>query len=357
MPTETTIARDLQREQAFIAEINHLRRNPTAYVPIVEAYAQRSPAIDLAATREIVWFLQSATPVESLTATPGLTRVAQLRGAAASLNPLSHDLKRYGKVSGTVVENYADNCLSCQEAIAQWLISQRDRRRQSRRNLLEARWRNIGTYSGENGQYWAILTESYLDFAEAANHETSVLDRAIFSAVNQLRTAPQSYIPVLQAWRSQFIDQVRVKREDDSIYCSKEGIHAVDEAIAVLAQTEPLAALSLSEGMSHAARDLVREQSQTGEVGSIGRDRHGPSDRLARYGTWQDRWAESLSYGQPSARDVIRDLLINDGNRDRRDRAYLLDPQFQVVGIAGGYHPRYDSMAAILFAAGYRDAI
>jgi len=358
MVTASPIYRDSQQEAVLIAEINQLRGDPVAYSSMVAAWAARSPDINTAATQEILWYLRSARPVPPLQIAPGLTIVAHKRaqsGLEAAV-PLSRQLQPYGKLSGRVGENSSSEAANPQEAIAQWLINAGDPRRQSRQNLLTATWGYGGVYVGTDGQYRVIFAEDYADFSVLENEQAAASDRAVFKALNQLRQNPPSYLPILQEWRDRFLDTVQIQQPDGNIYCTQEGIDAVTEAMQVLENTPPLTALELSWGMTQAARDLVRYQGETGNRGAIGRDRTSPQDRLEQYGIWQGRWAESLCYGQPNAQGVICDLLISDGKLERRDRDYLLNPQWQKIGIATGSHPLQTSVCALLFTQSYRES-
>ncbi|MFP4006968.1 MAG: hypothetical protein ACLFV6_03035, partial [Spirulinaceae cyanobacterium] len=216
-------------------------------------------------------------------------------------------------------------------------------------------WQYGGVYGGTDGQYRVIFAEDYADFSMLEENKMAASDDAVLNALNQLRQNPQSYLPVLQGWRDRFLDTVQIQQPDGKVYCTQEGVSAVEEAMQVLEKTPSLTALELSWGMTQAARDLVRYQRETGNMGAIGRDRTSPQDRLEQYGRWQNRWAESLCYGQPNAEAVIRNLLINDGQLERRDRDYLLNPQWQKVGIATGFHPSHTSVCALLFAQDYRE--
>lgn len=357
MEIKRPISAESSIKSPLIAEINNLRRNPAAYASIISAWAARSPQINAAATQEILWYLQSARPVQPLEVASGLTIIAQIRAQSPQrqFESLTAQLQPYGKFSGALGENSSDSATHPQEAIAQWLISAVDPRRQSRQNLLNPRWRCMGVYGEAKTPYRVVFAQEYADFADSEASAWAASDETALQALNQLRENPQSYLPVLQAWRDRFLDSARVEQLDGKIYCTKEGVDAVTEAMAVLEKTPSLPLLEPSWGMTQAGRDLVRYQQETGETGSTGRDRSSPQDRLERYGMWQERWAESLCYGQPNAQAVIRDLLISDGKLERRDREYLLNPQWQKVGIATGFHPTQITICTLLFARDYRE--
>ena len=60
--------------------------------------------------------------------------------------------------------------------------------------------------------------------------------------------------------------------------------------------------------------------------------------------------AEDLAYGPATAIDVVRELIIDDGVRDRGHRKAIFLPALRVVGVACGPHAAYGTMCAIDFA-------
>ncbi|HYD52508.1 MAG TPA: CAP domain-containing protein, partial [Gemmatimonadaceae bacterium] len=83
------------------------------------------------------------------------------------------------------------------------------------------------------------------------------------------------------------------------------------------------------------------------------RDGSSPSVRVNRYGRWDGRLTESIAYGPATPEDVVIDLLVDDGVRDRGHRRNLLDPGVRIAGIACGPHRTYRMMCVIDLAAGY----
>jgi uncharacterized protein YkwD len=135
---------------------------------------------------------------------------------------------------------------------------------------------------------------------------------------------------------------------------TNEGAPAVREAINALQRQAPLSGLMLSSGMSAAAADLVNDQRQTGNMGHTGSDGSSPGSRLNAHGSWQMSYSENVDYGPfLTGRDVVVDLLVDDGVPDRGHRHNIFDANAHVVGIACGPHPKLRSMCVIDQAYGY----
>jgi uncharacterized protein YkwD len=135
---------------------------------------------------------------------------------------------------------------------------------------------------------------------------------------------------------------------------TKEGTSAVDEAIRFLQSAQPVQPLALSRGMNRAAADHCADQADGG-FGHAGRDRSHAGERIARYGTLSGGWAENISYGKASARDVVLALIIDDGLPARKHRKNIFNPSYNYAGAAFGRHARFRTVCSMDFAGGYAE--
>lgn len=188
----------------------------------------------------------------------------------------------------------------------------------------------------------------------------SPLEKDVLHEINVARTQPQKYASFLAPLQSHYVG-TKLQQPGDlapatgrgAALMTHEGVKAVEEAIAFLRATSPLPPLTVSRGMSLGARDLVKDQSQGGGLGHQGSDGSYSDTRLNRYGRWQGRTAENITYGVASARGVVMTLIIDDGVPGRGHRHNLFDPHSHVVGVACGAHRTWQIMCVITFAASY----
>jgi len=184
----------------------------------------------------------------------------------------------------------------------------------------------------------------------AAAPPESPLEPGIFKTLNQFRADPAGYIAVLRQQRRYYRgDLLEIPGQPDLL--TREGVRPLDEAIAALRSMHAdLGRVALATGLSRAAADHVIE---TGRRGLIS---HGDFEkRIERYGTWSGEIGEDITYGPREAREVIINLLIDDGVADRGHRRSLLDPRWRYVGIACGFHARYGTICVMDFASNYQD--
>lgn len=178
------------------------------------------------------------------------------------------------------------------------------------------------------------------------------VEERVLAELNLARTNPAAYIEVLKEYRT-YIRGSYLERPGETTVVLSEGARAVDEAIAFLSRQAALPPLTLSAGLSRAAADHAADQCKTGRTGHTGSDRSTMKARVERYGEWSRTIGENIAYGAETARDVVIQLIVDDGVASRGHRANIFNPGFTVVGIAFGEHPVYRTVCVQDFAGGY----
>jgi uncharacterized protein YkwD len=174
----------------------------------------------------------------------------------------------------------------------------------------------------------------------------------VLREINIARTQPHVYVSYIEAWIERYDGNLR-KLPDRIPVMTKEGIHALREAIAFLEQVEPVRALRSTRGLSYAARDHVRDMGPSGAIGHRGYDDSGSSDRANRYGKWVRKVAENIAYGSDDPREIVMRLIIDDGIKSRGHRKNIFDDDFYAAGVSFGYHDEFETMTVIMFAGDY----
>jgi uncharacterized protein YkwD len=179
----------------------------------------------------------------------------------------------------------------------------------------------------------------------------------ILRALNEARRDPPGYASKLEALLPRFEGHVLHRRGRDVPTQTAEGAAAVREGIRALRSQQRVPTLSLSGALSSAASDHVADQGAAGRTGHRGRDGSTTSTRASRYGQWHVSLSENIAYGQfTNGEEVITDLIVDDGVRDRGHRHNIFDATARVAGIACGPHRTYGSMCVIVQAGGFTEA-
>jgi len=187
----------------------------------------------------------------------------------------------------------------------------------------------------------------------AADAYLSPVEQEVLNELNLARTNPQQFAEFLSQMRPHFKGN-QLERPGELILVTEEGVAAVDEAISFLRSMAPLSALRPSRGLSLAAQAHVKDQ-RNGEMGHTGSDGSQPWDRMNRFGTWQDKVAENISYGGYSTRGVVIQLIVDDGVPDRGHRINIFNSEYRFVGVGCGTHARFNDMCVMDFAAAYSE--
>jgi uncharacterized protein YkwD len=169
----------------------------------------------------------------------------------------------------------------------------------------------------------------------------------VLGELNSAREAPANYAANLTDLLGSFRGNVIDRPGWPAAIRTEEGPAAVREAITALRAQARVGAVAGSAGLSAAARDLAAEQA-AGGIGHTGSNGSTPATRIATHGSWGSSLNENIAYGQfQSGRDVIVDLLIDDGVAGRGHRRNIFDPSVHVAGVGCGPHPTYGIVCVI----------
>lgn len=182
------------------------------------------------------------------------------------------------------------------------------------------------------------------------------LEHAILSEINVLRADPPAYARRLEAMAKHYDGVLMLRGAGLAPIRTVEGKAALLEAIDALHDALALPPLLATSGLARAARDHVVDTGPTGAVGHRGTDGSNSLQRISRRGSSEGLSGEVAVYGWDAAQDVVVDLLIDDGIRDRSHRRALLRPQYAQAGAACGAHARFRIMCVVEMAERFRDA-
>ncbi len=169
------------------------------------------------------------------------------------------------------------------------------------------------------------------------------LERAVLAEINFARTRPRDYAERLRAYRKLFRGKIVYYPGNPDGLLTREGTRAVDEAIRFLERQPPLAPIAPSPLLARAARDHVAEQGPRGATGHVSADGANPVLRVQRRGGGS-YVAEVITYGPPSAVEVVRQLIVDDDVPGRGHRKTLFAAEMRFAGVACGPHRGYRVM-------------
>jgi uncharacterized protein YkwD len=199
----------------------------------------------------------------------------------------------------------------------------------------------------------AILLLAGFSLVRAAPPESATaFDRAVVQEMSDARVRPKAYAKHLRELRPYFEGRLW-NRPGRVPLRTEEGLAALDEAIAFLESARPLGPLRFNEGLARAARLHARDIGPKGRIEHVGSDGSRLSDRLNRLGHWQGLIAENISTGEDDARQVVIQLLIDDGVAGRGHRKNLFNPDLHQAGAGSAPHRDYQTVTVIDYADGF----
>lgn len=182
--------------------------------------------------------------------------------------------------------------------------------------------------------------------AQAQPPAAPSLEEQVLAGLNEVRADPAAYAAKLRAYRAHFEGNVVTLPGSDVGLRTREGVAAVDEAIAFLSSQKPVTALRAAPELATSARELATHQGMVGGTGHAAADGADAKARIKR-NKGSGLTAEVLAYAAKDAEGVIRQLIIDDGVPSRPNRKILFEDKYRRAGVACGSHPQNRSVCVV----------
>jgi uncharacterized protein YkwD len=183
----------------------------------------------------------------------------------------------------------------------------------------------------------------------------SSMEAEVIKEINQARANPQKYAAYLEESKKYYKGNIYSPPSAQIPLRKVDGVAGVDEAIRFLKASSPLGPLQPSHGLSLGAKDHVLDLTSRGTSGHRGSDGSLPHERISRYGTWTDTVGEAILFQVTTAREMVLDLIVDDGVPDRGHRKNVFEPGFQVAGVAISPQTGLEGFCVIDYAGGFAD--
>ena len=184
------------------------------------------------------------------------------------------------------------------------------------------------------------------------------IEKEMIAEINLVRSDPAGYIKYLSynlelaklnldhfgkgkrnytlSVRYEKINGVEQKRRVDTVWSNEyeEEVHAIESLLKDLKNSPPLTILEPDKGIYEAARKHGLDQDRHNwSLGHRGSDGSWPWDRIRKYSPMMITGNENLAgrYPEPTARDIVIQLLVDAGIPEYGHRHNLLDPEWTHV--------------------------
>jgi uncharacterized protein YkwD len=181
----------------------------------------------------------------------------------------------------------------------------------------------------------------------ATRNDYERLEAEVITELNAARAHPSAYASNLEELIPSFHDKLLDRPGWPMAIRTQEGASAVRDGINALQSQPAVGAVMGVPALSDAARDLATLQ-RDGALGHTGPDKSTPGSRISAHGTWGRTYNENIAYGRfPTGRDVVVDLIVDDGVPDRGHRTNIFNPNVHFVGVGCGPHRVYGMVCVI----------
>ena len=161
-------------------------------------------------------------------------------------------------------------------------------------------------------------------------------NRDIFAYQNVFRQHPEFVISRLNDLLS-----------DDSC---KYPIEEIKDAIDELSNGIPVKKLLWNEGLFMVCNDHLKELSKIEEFSEMTVNEMDIYERFNKYGRYNRMCGENIQVGLENPREIILDLMIDDGLTDKVHRNTLINPSFNKGAVCMGEHPTYGIVTVFAYA-------
>jgi uncharacterized protein YkwD len=178
-------------------------------------------------------------------------------------------------------------------------------------------------------------------------------ERLVIVEMSRVRLHPREYAKWLRT-QVKYFEGTLWRLPDHVPIRTNEGVEPLQELIEFLESTPSPGPLRWNEGLSRAARELVREQGPTTQTGHVGPTGSRMRDRILKHGLHESQIAEVINYGDEKPRWTVMQLLIDDGVPARSHRKAIFGADYHVAGAAIGLHAGYGTMTVVDMADAYK---
>ena len=179
------------------------------------------------------------------------------------------------------------------------------------------------------------------------------IEKELFILINKLRKNPKNYLSKIRDCANHFKNKIYHKPDEEPIQ-TYEGASAIKDAIEFLKNQKTVPELILCKDISQACKDHLDDIGPKGLTTHEGSSGSNIGERIEKYCEWDGATAENLDFGFKKPENILLNMIIDDGVKERFQRINLFNPEFNYVGIAAGPHKDYGICIAIGFCKGVR---
>ena len=170
----------------------------------------------------------------------------------------------------------------------------------------------------------------------------------IIEEVNRIRLNPKTYAKKLRSYINHFEDNVlRLPQYKNGIIFN-EGAVAFQDAANYLDSLPKLKVLITDDALSQAAETIANEMTFHDDLASMNKINR--EQIIDSYGVYEGEFGQSTDFGSQTSELVVMNLVVDDGDSQRRNRKMLFNEKFTKIGCGSCKHPIFHACSVLLYA-------
>lgn len=188
----------------------------------------------------------------------------------------------------------------------------------------------------------------------------------VIAEIRSARLDPAKYAEKVEKFRDTYFRKKKegenegdedfiIKKPRENWIKTNEGKKGFNDAIEFLKNLkEKVNDIIPDERLINACNDHVNDIGPSGSVNHLSSKQEDVYNRIERYGEWDNTCCEVIDFGATSPEEVVINLIVDDGNQGKPQRANLFSNEWRYVGVATGEHKVYAITTVINFASKLR---
>lgn len=174
------------------------------------------------------------------------------------------------------------------------------------------------------------------------------MEDKILKYINMIRHRPTDFIRSLKLREIDYKENSYIDEKTNKRYHTKEDYTAVHEAIDFLMNCHPVIPLERNKKLDETAKahsDFLIKENMVSNVGVGGLN---PEERISKV-RGKGSLGEAISLFENRAKQIVINLLIDDGLVERPNRKMLICKDFNEIGISLNKHPSKNFICVLHF--------
>ena len=173
----------------------------------------------------------------------------------------------------------------------------------------------------------------------------------IIKEINIARTKPRKYAKFLKKIIKNFDENDLNYSEEQINITTVEGIDAYEEAIEYLYNVYPKPKLNLHLSLLNIAKDYLNHAKKISYEKIF---RLEINDLIEKYGTFTGNFSKLMDFGGLTAKSIVINLIVCDGNQSRDYRNLIFDENFRYIGVASEPHSEYKQFTVLMISENFK---